>query len=208
MKEGYKLLFTIVKKGMASKVVQASKKAGASGGTIMLGRGAMDFNSEKEIVLTYEKGNMIDDIIKAITDEANINKPGSNISFVINIKDPYSSESMEVDRMPDSQEINYDLIITIVNKGFAEEVVDAAKKMGAKGGTIIDGRGICTRENTTIMGIPIESEKEIVLTLIYRTKTEQVMSAINRAVDINKPGKGMCFALKVEKSAGICHHCE
>jgi nitrogen regulatory protein PII len=101
--------------------------------------------------------------------------------------------------------IDFDLIVTIVNKGFAEEVVEASKKAGAEGGTIINGRGTGIHENAKILGIPIEPEKEIVLTIIDRTKVSEVLEAVRKAVDLNKPGKGVAFILEIEKTVGICH---
>lgn len=99
----------------------------------------------------------------------------------------------------------FDLIVTIVNAGYAEDVVEAAKKAGAEGGTIISGRGTGIHENAKIFGMSIEPEKEIVLTLIDRDKTKQVLSAVSDAVELNKPCKGIAFVLEVEKTVGICH---
>jgi len=78
---------------------------------------------------------------------------------------------------------SYDLIITIVNRGLADEVVDATKSAGATGGTIIHGRGTGIHETAKLFGIPIEPEKDIVLTLIDSSKTDSVLngSSINRA---------------------------
>lgn len=106
--------------------------------------------------------------------------------------------------MPDCG-VDFDLIITIVLKGFAEDAVDAAKKAGAEGGTIIEGRGTGIHENAKIFGLAIEPEKEIVFILIDRNKTQQVLNAISDTVGLNKPGKGIAFVLKVEETAGICH---
>jgi nitrogen regulatory protein PII len=102
-------------------------------------------------------------------------------------------------------QIEFDLIVTIVNRGFAEEVVCAAKAAGAEGGTIVNGRGTGVHENAKLFGITIEPEKEIVLTLIDRAKTKNVLEAITKSVDLNKPGKGVAFVLGVEKAIGICH---
>ncbi len=107
--------------------------------------------------------------------------------------------------MSENCPLYFDLIVTIVNKGFAEEVVDAAKKAGAEGGTIINGRGTGIHENMKLFGVLIEPEKEIVLTIIDRTKSENVLIAIRNAVDLNKPGMGVAFVLEIEKTVGICH---
>lgn len=101
--------------------------------------------------------------------------------------------------------IAFDLIVTIVNKGFAEEVVENSKKAGAEGGTIINGRGTGVHENLKLFGISIEPEKEIVLTLITKDKTDQVLCAISDAVHLDKPSNGIAFVLDVEKTAGIHH---
>lgn len=100
---------------------------------------------------------------------------------------------------------NYDLIITIVNRGLAEEVVDATKSAGATGGTIIHGRGTGIHETAKLFGIPIEPEKDIVLTLIDSSKTDSVLNAVNEALELDKPGNGIAFVLDVEKTIGLNH---
>lgn len=102
-------------------------------------------------------------------------------------------------------EIKYDLIITIVNKGKSEKVVEASRRAGAEGGTILFGRGTGINEKAKLFGITIEPEKEIILTLIDREITEKVVEAITEDVELNKPGKGIAFVLEVESIAGICH---
>jgi len=111
-----------------------------------------------------------------------------------------------VDKM-EKININFDLIVTIVNRGFATEVIDVSKKAGAEGGTILPGRGTGVHEESKIFGIPIQPEKEVVLTLISREKTEKVLEAIEREMSLNEPGKGIAFVIEVKKVAGICHLC-
>ncbi|MGA8942428.1 MAG: P-II family nitrogen regulator [Thermoactinomyces sp.] len=103
------------------------------------------------------------------------------------------------------QNIDYDLIVTIVNKGFSEEVVQASKKAGAEGGTILFGRGTGIHEKAKLFNIVIEPEKEIILTLIDRKKTMQVLEAITQSIQLDKPGKGIAFVLEVKQTAGINH---
>ncbi|MBM3700250.1 MAG: P-II family nitrogen regulator [Actinobacteria bacterium] len=100
---------------------------------------------------------------------------------------------------------NHDLIVTIVKKGKAETVLKASKAAGAEGGTVIYGRGAGIRETSTIMGIPVEPEKEIILTIILKDLTSKVMNAIIEAVNLHKPGSGVIFALELKNVAGICH---
>ncbi|HHV15580.1 MAG TPA: P-II family nitrogen regulator [Gelria sp.] len=101
--------------------------------------------------------------------------------------------------------IPHDLIVTIVNKGDAEKVVDASKKAGAEGGTIILGRGTGIHEQTRLFGIVIEPQKDIVLTLVKRKISDQVLEAIVARAELNKPGRGIAYVIPVERVAGITH---
>lgn len=104
-------------------------------------------------------------------------------------------------------EMKFDLIVTIVNKGTSKIVVKASKEAGAEGGTIIYGRGTGIRENKTLLGISIEPEKEVILTIVPQNITENVLSAMIEAGKLNKPGAGIIFVLDLKKVAGICHLC-
>nr|WP_315988458.1 P-II family nitrogen regulator [Desulforamulus aquiferis] len=68
---------------------------------------------------------------------------------------------------------------------------------------MINGRGVGIHEQKKILGIPIEPEKEIILTLIHRDKVDTVLQAIVEAGNLNKPGTGIGFVLDVEKVVGI-----
>lgn len=102
-------------------------------------------------------------------------------------------------------EIKFDLIVTIVNKGHSHVVVDASKKIGAEGGTILGGRGTGVHERAKLFGIAIEPEKEIILTLVPHEAVEKVLGAIVDEAELNKPGKGITFVLDVSRVAGIKH---
>ena len=58
-------------------------------------------------------------------------------------------------------------ILTVVEKGHAEEVIDAAVQAGSHGGTIINARGSGVHETATLFGLGIEPEKELVICLLY-----------------------------------------
>ena len=57
----------------------------------------------------------------------------------------------------------HEMIMCIVNSGFSETVMDAAREFGAKGGTVIRGRGTANVEAEKLYGIAIQPDKEIVL---------------------------------------------
>ncbi len=97
----------------------------------------------------------------------------------------------------------YQLIITIVDQGKAEDVIECAKKGGAEGGTILTGRGAGTKDTAKVLGILIEPEKEVIFTLIEKEKTDSVLEAISTGMELAKPGKGIAFVIDVPKAIGI-----
>ncbi|OPY66749.1 MAG: hypothetical protein A4E57_02654 [Syntrophorhabdaceae bacterium PtaU1.Bin034] len=97
------------------------------------------------------------------------------------------------------------LIVTIVRKGWGDTVLEASVKAGAHGGTVLYGRGSGIHERQKILGIAIEPEKEIVLTVTYSDKNENILSEIVRATDLGKPGMGIAFVVPIDKVVGVAH---
>lgn len=100
---------------------------------------------------------------------------------------------------------NISMIVSVVRKGWGHTVLEASVKAGASGGTVIFGRGVGVNEKESIFGVPIEPEKEIVLTLVYAAQSETILNAIVRAAELNEPGNGLAFVLAVDKVVGVPH---
>jgi nitrogen regulatory protein P-II 1 len=97
------------------------------------------------------------------------------------------------------------LIVSIVRKGWGDTVLEASVKAGAHGGTVLFGRGAGINEQETILGIPIEPEKEIVLTVTYSDQDDAILKEIVRAAELNEPARGLAFVIPVEKVVGVAH---
>lgn len=102
-------------------------------------------------------------------------------------------------------ENRFDLIVTIVNRGFSDLVMDAARAAGASGGTILHGRGTGLHEAERFFGIEIQSEKEIVLILTLSCERRAIMAAIAEGAGLHTQGKGLTFSLPVDEVSGIVH---
>ena len=97
----------------------------------------------------------------------------------------------------------YQIIMAIVNRGMAEEVIEAAEAAGSKGGTIMNARGAGVRETKKVFNIEIEPEKEMVMILSKKDITEKIVSSIREKLEIDKPGNGIIFVQDVNKTYGI-----
>ena len=100
---------------------------------------------------------------------------------------------------------NLSLIVSIVRKGWGSTVLEASVKAGARGGTVLFGRGAGINEREKIFGMSIEPEKEILLTIVSASQVDTILDAIVGAGELNDTGRGIAFVVPVEKVAGVAH---
>lgn len=96
-------------------------------------------------------------------------------------------------------------IIAIVERGKADKVVNHAKKAGAKGATILYGRGTGQTEALKFFNIYIEASKEIIIILSDDGNYEKIYEAIIEAGKLKEPGTGIVFTISVSNLVGLHH---
>lgn len=96
-------------------------------------------------------------------------------------------------------------IVAIVERGKADKVVDKAKKAGARGATILYGKGTGQSEALEFFNIHIEASKEIILILSETDRYKPIYDAIVEAGRLNEPGTGIIFTFLVSELLGLHH---
>ena len=97
----------------------------------------------------------------------------------------------------------HEVIFCIVNAGFSDAVMDAAREFGAKGGTVIRARGTANAEAERLFNIAIQPEKEIVMILVEHAIKNDILHALYRAVGLNTPGQGIAFSMPATAVVGL-----
>ena len=97
----------------------------------------------------------------------------------------------------------HEAIFCIVNAGFSDSVMDAAKEFGARGGTVIHARGTANSEAEKLYKITVQPEKEIVMILVPKKIKNDILHALYKAVGLNTAGQGIAFSLPVTEVVGI-----
>ena len=97
----------------------------------------------------------------------------------------------------------FEVIFCIVNSGFSDDVMDAAREFGAKGGTVIRARGTANPEAEKLFNIAIQPEKEIIMILVNTKIKNDILHALYKNVGLNTPGQGIAFSLPVESTVGL-----
>ncbi len=98
---------------------------------------------------------------------------------------------------------SHEVIFAIVNSGFAEEAMDVAREQGARGGTILNARGVAKEEAAAFFGITLHEEKEVLMLVVERAIRDQVLTALYKQMGMAKKARGIVFSLPVSDVAGI-----
>jgi nitrogen regulatory protein PII len=191
----------------------------------LLGIGAND----KAVIICVEQEVLVHVLLKEVRKRLGFHKPGAGIAFIIPLsgintpmlrvfkesihknekitQDEYSVGKNEGGTMASEKNttavINNDLIIAVINHGYSEDFMNAARDAGASGGTVVHARGLAHEGPVKFFGISVQEEKEIVLVLTNREKKLPIMEAVSRSCGITTKAEGLIFSLPVENVMGL-----
>lgn len=98
---------------------------------------------------------------------------------------------------------NHEVIFAIVNSGFAEEAMAVAREQGARGGTILNARGVAREQEAAFFGIAIHPEKEILMLVVEKSVRNNILNALYTTMGMDKKAQGIVFSLPVSDVAGL-----
>lgn len=211
----YKLIVSIVKHNYSDVITRTANENGAKGGTVMLGRGTASNSvlqllglgdTSKDIVYILVEENDKEKIISSILSKTK-GKKNSGILFTQEVSGFFKNQFLNIDTNSDnevlsdeggqSMESTHTLINIIVNKGYAEDAMAAARKAGAGGGTIINAHGTAKPGDSKFFGVEIVPEKEMLMIIVPKEKTDAVLCAVKQLSCLNKAGSGIVFCTEV-----------
>lgn len=210
-----KLILSIVAHDQGEAVVNATKDAGAQGGTIIHGRSdtssLLDIlglhDPAQDIVLTLSGDNEAEAIFQAVK-TCNPTKKNLGTTMLIDVRGILhhmtagTSENIHATRSATmSTTSSHVLISFIVNKGTADDAMAAARKAGASGGTIINAKGTAKEDDVKFFGITLVPEKEMLLTIVPQDKAVSIIDAVKAVPSLEEPGAGIAFTVDIMEFA-------
>ena len=227
------MLLTIVDRGKGDSVAQLLQREGVLAHFIALGNGTADQgllsllglkDTAKDVVFSFMQRNTAVTALRKLSYALDMDLPGRGIAFLMPLssvggsqtKEYLSGTADEDSRQEESKAMytvpsdtpSHDLIITIVNRGFTDLVMQSALPAGARGGTVLHARGAGSRDAVQFLGLTIQPEKEMVLILTTHDKKIPIMQAITRGAGLNSEGKGIVFSLPVTDVMGVARMME
>ena len=169
--------------------------------------------NKKSIMISILDLPQSEQVFAAVEEKMNISKPGKGImfsvpltgatAFLAGLTDSGATDATQKGRDFEMAQHEFELIITIVTKGYSQDVKAAANAAGARGGTLIHALGMGSEEAQKFLGITIQPEKDLILNVVRREEKTTIMKAIAEASGINTKGRGIIFSLPVDAAMGL-----
>ena len=209
-----KLLIVAVGRHHGEELTNAARQAGAPGATIMMGRSACeskimqmlalgDMRRDIALILTGDETDSIVDAIKSAAAQSPKKLQGTALLLDVagilkqsfNAIQPQQGQEQKKENPPMKSE--YTLVTVIINHGYADDVMAAARHAGAVGGTILIARGTGTEADSQFFGITLVPEKEVLLILTENDKRDAILAVIKGIPVLSEPGSGIVFTMDV-----------
>ena len=214
------LLIAVCDRGNSKKVAGLFKDRNSSLNLMTLGKGTASSKilnylglgqNEKTVLLSVMPLAKAHDLICQMDLILDLKRPGHGIAFTLPLNGACSRNFVEVLAGPAegrkeekmNSQSEYELIITVANRGYNEEVMDAARMAKATGGTIINARGFSLSSVEKFFGVTLQSEKEVILILAQSDRKSDIMKAISEKAGLNTPAGAVSFSISVSSVEGL-----
>lgn len=194
------MLYSFLEKKRSNTLMDEYKKLGFSGGTFTFGNGAatsmlwrlVGFEGpERAVLINLVDKKMLEEYMEH---EDEIKK-----------KVYFQSALVPLDREAVSEVLNKEEVLmddlsfvqVICNKGFALEIMEKARSLGAEGGTILQGKGTAREEDEVFFGHKLVKEKEILLIIVSSQVEKKVVDGIENMECMKGDGAGIVYALPI-----------
>jgi hypothetical protein len=178
----------------------------------MLGLDGID----KNILMCMMPKAFADEMLGKLRKKLHLGMPNTGIAFTVTISGgsgrlvqimenllPEKKQQLSEREEPEMSENKYYMIMAIVNQGFSGAVMEAARPVGASGGTVFHSRRIGTEEAMKFWKISVQEERECVLILAKKEDKLSIMQAIGQKCGVQSEAQGIVLSLPVDESVGL-----
>lgn len=176
----------------------------------ILGLGSID----KSLLVSVLPKGAADAMLRRLHRELKLGLPGSGIACTMPLSGanamlfrmllPMAGEADERKDENAMTDCKHMLIAAVVNQGYSEQLMDAARAAGAAGGTVLHSRHIIgSCEATSFWGLNVQEEKELILIIADKQSKLPIMKAISEACGMRTEAQGLVVSLPIEAAAGL-----
>jgi len=218
-----KLLIVVCDRKKNAKIVNCFKSSKAALNFLMLSKGTANSKilnyvglgqTEKVVLWSIMASEEIRGVLSQLNAVMDLAKPGHGIAFTLpldgvcvnkEVKD-LDEEDEDDDKNGGNEVIHryeHELILAVTNRGYTQEVMDAARAAKATGGTILHARGLGLSAVEKFFGVSIQPEKEIIMIVAPSERKDGIMRAIAEKAGKGTPASAVTFSLPVTNVLGL-----
>lgn len=169
-------------------------------------------SKEKTVVIAIVEEDKWITVKRQLEKVLKIDAPGGGVAFIVPLSSiggrkalQFLIENDKYERQEEStlKNTTHDLIVVIAELGYTNLIMDAARKAGAYGGTVIHAKGTGMAAAEKFMGVSLAAEKEVIYIVVKNEQKNPIMQAIMEEAGINTKAKAICFSLPVTDTAGL-----
>ena len=224
-KAAFRMLFLIATPKLVNKAVGMFKEGNVPTQYIFHAQGTassevMDMlgldGVDKNILMTMMPKLFADEMLKKLRKKLHLGMPNTGISFTVAMSggsghilqlmekmEPEEKERLAERNETDMTDNEYSMIMAIVNQGFSEDVMNAARPKGASGGTVFHSRRVRNEEAMKFWKISVQEEREIVIILAQKEDKKAIMQAIGENCGMESKAQGIILSLPVDGIVGL-----
>ena len=165
--------------------------------------------TEKAVISAVASAEESAQLLKAAKRKLFIDIPGNGIMLTIPLKSvaggktlAYLTDSVKTGGIP-PMEFKHELIIAILNEGYSDLVMDAARSAGAGGGTVLHAKGTGSSRAKKFFGVSLADEKDMVYIVAHSDEKAAIMTAISKSAGPGSKAGAICFSLPISSVVGL-----
>ncbi len=165
---------------------------------------------EKAIIFSVSNREKTKKLISNIKKRMFIDVPGNGVMMSIPVKSvgggntlAFLSDNLPVEKKITDLSINHELVIVVLNSGYTDDVMDAARAAGATGGTVLHAKGTGTECARKFLGVSIVDEKEVILMAVSSAEKEKIMKAIAEQTGLDTNAGAFAFSMPITEVVGM-----
>lgn len=224
-KTAFRILFLIATPKLTKKALDLYKQAdvpmqytfhaqGTASSEVMdmLGLDGVD----KVVSMCMMPKDFADEMITKLRKKLHLGMPNTGIAFSVIMSggsghlvmlmenlQPEINRALLKGEDSEMKEKEYYMIMAVVNQGYSGEVMDAARPVGASGGTVFHSRQLGSEEAMKFWKISVQQEREVVIILARNEDKLAIMQAIGQKCGMQSEAQGFVLSLPVDEVAGL-----
>ena len=209
---------TVTDRDRSAAVARLYESAGVHEPLTVLGRGTATSRqldvyglaaTEKALVCGVADAAQAAHLFRLGRRQLQIDIPGNGIMMTIPLKSVAGGRTLAylTDKAPTGgrpkMDFEHELIIVILNEGYADFVMDAARSAGAGGGTVLHAKGTAGGRAQRFFGVNLAEEKDMVYIVAYADEKAAIMRAISEQAGPGTEAGAICFSLPISAVSGL-----